>query len=259
MPTKVENVYHLIYLLCDNEDYEKSLFDLDTSDQLPVFQDSSENVSADDANMLPVSLDQKSKLVLVGDYGKTFRTQEDHQQLSLMPIVAMDHPENLLELRRHITSNNNIVFASERVVNWINVEQLKLFDAAKLSPVFVHLKSEQSKTDFTMRAILRFLRRLTDDVIELSKEVDAINDLLSLFTTTINKVTKMKTKNFTSWLKPIPQGLAVFNRNGIDNHLFFGFVPTIHTTLPKDKDLKHQVREKLNKFNNNVGFMTSIH
>ena len=69
----------------------------------------------------------------------------------------------------------------------------------------------------------------------------------------------MKTTNFTSSLKPIPQGLAVFNRNGLDNHLFFGFVPTINTTLPKNKDLKHQVTETLNKFNNNVGFMTSIH
>ena len=168
MPTKIENVYHLIYLLCDNEDYERSLFDLDTSDQLPMFQDSSENVSADDANMLPVSLDQKSKLVLVGYYGKTFRTQEDHQQLSLMPIVGMDHPANLLELRRHITSNYNIVFSSERVVNWINVEQLKLFDTEKLSPVFVYLRSEQSKVHFTAHAIIRFLRRLTVDVIELS-------------------------------------------------------------------------------------------
>ena len=195
MPTKVNKVYHLIYLLCDNEEYEKSLFDLDASDQLPVFQDSSENVSADDANMLPVSLDQKSKLVLVGDYGKTFRTQDDHQQLSLMPIVGTDHPANLLELRRHITSNYNIVFASERVVNWINVEQLKLFDTAKLSPVFVHLRSEQSKTHFTTHAIIRFLKRLTVDVIELSKEGDSINDLSSLVTTTINKVPKMKTTN----------------------------------------------------------------
>ena len=58
--------------------------------------------------MLPVSLDQKSKLVLVGDYGKRFRTQDDHQQLSLIPIVETDHPANLLELRRHITSNYNI-------------------------------------------------------------------------------------------------------------------------------------------------------
>ena len=156
MPTKIENVHQLIYLFCDNEAYEKSLFDLDTSDQIPIFQAPSKNVSSDDGDMVPVYLDQKSKLVLVGDYGKTYRTQEDHHKLSLIPIVAIDHPENLLELRRHITSNYNIVFASERVVNWINVEQLKLFDTAKLSPVFVHLRSEQSKTQFTSHAIIRF-------------------------------------------------------------------------------------------------------
>ena len=57
MPTKIENLYHLIYLLCDNEEYERSLFYLETSDQIPMFQDPSENLSADDANMLPVSLD----------------------------------------------------------------------------------------------------------------------------------------------------------------------------------------------------------
>ena len=200
MPTKVNNVYHLIYLLCDNEEYERSLFDLENSDQIPMFQYPSENVSADDAYMLPVSLDQKLKLVLVGDYGKTFRTQEDHQQLSLMPIVGMDHPENLLELRRHITSNYNIVFASERVVNWINVEQLKLFDTEKLSPVFVYLKSKEIKLHFETHAILCFLRRLPVDVIELSREGNSINDLSSLVTNTINKVPQMKTPNFTSWL-----------------------------------------------------------
>ena len=112
MPTKVNNVYQLIYLLCDNEEYERSLFDLDASDQLPVFQDSSENVSADDANMLPVSLDQKSKSVLVGYYGQIFRSQEDHQILTMFPIVVMDHPANLQGLRRHLTSNYNVVFAS---------------------------------------------------------------------------------------------------------------------------------------------------
>ena len=260
MPTKVQNVHQLIYLFCDNEAYEKSLFDLDTSDQIPIFQDPSKNVSADDADMLPVSLDQKSKLVLVGDYGKRFRTQDDHQQLSLMPIIGTHHPANLLGLRRHITSNNNIVFASERVVNWINVDQLKLFDAANLSPVFVHLKNEQSKTDFTMRAILRFLSRLDVDVIELSRESDAINDLSSLVRTTIDKVPRMKTTNFTSSLKPIPQGLTVVDgNNNLDNHLFFGFVPTEDTTLPKNKDLKHHVTETLNKFNDNVGFMSSFH
>ena len=179
--------------------------------------------------------------------------------MSFIPIVAIDHPANLLKLRRHITSNYNIVFASERVVNWINVEQLKLFDTAKLSPVFVHLKSKEHKVHYRTHEILRFLKRLPVDVIELSREKDSINDLSSLVTTTINKVPQMKTTNFTSSLKPIPQGLAVLNRNGLDNHLFFGFFPTKYTTLPNDKDLKQQVTETLNKFNNNVKFMASIH
>ena len=82
MPSKVENVHQLVYLLCDNEDYEKSLFDLDTSDQIPLFKDPSENVSDGVAEMLPVSFDHKSKSVLVGNYGKTYRSQQDHQSLS---------------------------------------------------------------------------------------------------------------------------------------------------------------------------------
>ena len=40
-----------------------------------MFLDSSENVSTDDGDTIPISLDQKSKLVLVGDYGKTYLTQ----------------------------------------------------------------------------------------------------------------------------------------------------------------------------------------
>ena len=67
-------MHQIIYLFCDNEDYEKWLFDLDTSDKIPIFQDPTENVSADDADMLPVSLNQKSKSVLVGDYGQTYRS-----------------------------------------------------------------------------------------------------------------------------------------------------------------------------------------
>ena len=56
--------------------------------------------------------------MLVGDYGQTFRLPEDHLRLSKLPIV-MDHPENLQGLIQQLTSNYNVVFASQRVVNWI--------------------------------------------------------------------------------------------------------------------------------------------
>ena len=119
--------------------------------------------------MLPVSLDHKSKSVLVGNYGEKNRLQHDHQSLSFFSIV-LDHPANLHGLRQQLTSNFNVAFASQRVVDWINVEQLKLFDTSKLSPVFVHLKTNDVKLQYRTHAILRFLQKLPVDVIEFQKK-----------------------------------------------------------------------------------------
>ena len=91
MPTKIQNVYQLVYLFCDDEAYEKSLFDLDTSDNVPEFKNPSENVPANVADEIPVSLDHKSHIVLVGDYSQTYRSQSDHHRLSMFPMIN-DHP-----------------------------------------------------------------------------------------------------------------------------------------------------------------------
>ena len=54
MPCKNENVYQIVYLLCDNESFEKSLLDLDTTNHYPEFKDPSENVSTcNEVNIYP--------------------------------------------------------------------------------------------------------------------------------------------------------------------------------------------------------------
>ena len=63
-------MYHLIYLLCDNEAFEKSLFDLDTIDNSPEFKKTSKIVSTRNEDDIPVFLDNKTKLVLVGIIAK---------------------------------------------------------------------------------------------------------------------------------------------------------------------------------------------
>ena len=55
-----------------NEDFEESLFELDTTDNSPEFKAPSESVYARNEDDIPVSLDPKSKAVLVGDYSKTY-------------------------------------------------------------------------------------------------------------------------------------------------------------------------------------------
>ena len=114
-------------------------------------------------------MDSKSKSVLFEDYSKTYRSL-DHNKLDLIPIFNSSL-SNLKELRNRITSYYSIVFGSQRVVDWINVPQLKLFYAAKISPVFVHLKTNDCEVHYKTNSIKIFLKRLPASYIELSKVI----------------------------------------------------------------------------------------
>ena len=67
----------LIYLLCDDKNHEKSLFDLSNNEALPECEPSV-NISNVE-NEIPVSLHNKSQLVLIGDYSATYRSRADNK------------------------------------------------------------------------------------------------------------------------------------------------------------------------------------
>ena len=154
MPSKGENLYQLVYLIFDNEAFENSLFDLDTSDHSPEFNDPCENVSTRNENDITFSLDNNTKLVLVGNYSKVYRAV-DSFTLDMIPMFN-SNLSNLHGLREHITSYFSVLIASQCVVEWINVHQIKLFGMSKISLVFVHLKINDYTLQFKTHSIIIF-------------------------------------------------------------------------------------------------------
>ena len=134
----------LIYLLCDDKNHERSLFDLNNNEALPVYKPSGSIYDVE--NEIPVSLHHDSQLVLVRDYSATYRSPQDNR-LSSFPIVD-SNATNLNTLRDHITPFFKHAFASQSVVDWIYADQLKSFERANISPVFVHLTTQESNLYF---------------------------------------------------------------------------------------------------------------
>ena len=237
----------LIYLLCDDKNHERSLFDLNNSEALPVYKPSGSISNVE--NEIPVSLHHDSQLVLVGDYSATCRSPQDNR-LSSFPIVD-SNATNLSTLRDHITPFFKHAFASQSVVDWIYADQLKSFERANISPVFVHLTTQESNLHFKTNAILCFLRSLSVNVIELSKEDHKISDLSTLVKGAINTKVTNQTPKFTSLLGNFQQ-----NDNDIlDSCLFLG---QILNSTNQDKQ-KTTRSEGLFHFNNNIRFMTFFH
>ena len=222
----------LIYLLCDDKNHERSLFDLKMNEALPVFKPSGSISNVE--NEIPVSFHHDSQLVLVGDYSATYRSRDDNSILSSLPIVD-SNSTNLIALRDHITPFFKHAFASQSVVKWIYANQLKSFEKANISPVFVHLTTQESNLHFKTNAILCFLRSLSVNVIELSKEHHKISDLSTLVKGAINTKEANQTPKFNSLLGNFQQ-----NDNDIlDSCLFLG---QITKSTKQDKKGLHKVK-----------------
>ena len=75
-----------MYLLCEDESYGKILFDINNSYHLTYFKERSTNVSTGVEDEIPVSLNNKSLLVIFEDYRRTYRTYY-HQKFNMFPIL----------------------------------------------------------------------------------------------------------------------------------------------------------------------------
>ena len=117
--------------------------------------------------------------------------------------------------------------------------------------MFIYLTTQDCNLHFKTNAILCFLRSLSVNVIELSKEHHKISDLSTLVKGAIDTKVTNQTPKFNSLLGNFQQK----DNDELDSCLFLG---QILKSTKQDKQ-KTKRSEGLFHFNNNIRFMTFFH